>query len=145
MKKQLLLTTLSISLIFASCEKKISEYSSSESHYAGQDCMQCHKSGGDGEGNFDVAGTVYDTTKTAVLSGATVKLYSAANGGGDLIKTLEVDQLGNFYTTENVKFKDDVYPSVIGLSGVETFMATPISTGSCNSCHGVSTTRVWAQ
>ncbi|HIP35630.1 MAG TPA: hypothetical protein EYG85_02120 [Crocinitomix sp.] len=136
---------LSITIFIFSCEKKISNYQSSESHNEGKDCMQCHKRGEDGEGNFKVAGTVYDTTKTIVYPGATINLYSEPQGGGELIKTIEVDKKGNFYTTERVKFKNDVYPSVVGVAGGEKFMSTPISTGSCNSCHGVSTTRIWVE
>jgi len=132
-------------IVLISCEKKISKYSSNESHYAGQDCMQCHKSGGEGEGRFKVAGTLYDSTKISVYPNATIKLYSAAQGGGDLIKTIEVDANGNFYTTEKVKFKKDVYPSVIGANGDEKFMLTPASSGSCNSCHGVTTNNLWAK
>ncbi len=143
--KKIFISTLVLSLTLLSCEKKISSYSESESHYAGQDCMQCHKSGGDGEGNFKVAGTVYDSSKTVVYPKTTVKLYTEPLGGGDVIKTIEVDALGNFYTTERVKFKKDVYPSVIGINGDEKFMGTPITTGSCNSCHGISTSRLWAK
>ena len=143
--KKIFISTLVLSVSLLSCEKKISSYSQSESHYAGQDCMQCHKSGGDGEGHFKVAGTVYDSTKINVYPKATIKLYSAPQGGGDLIKTIEVDAIGNFYTTEKVKFKKDVYPSVTGTTGIEKFMSTPATKGSCNSCHGVSTNKLWAK
>jgi hypothetical protein len=137
--------TVVFSLILFSCEKKISQYNSKESHYAGQDCMQCHKSGGDGEGHFKVAGTVYDSTKINVYPKATIKLYSAPQGGGNLIKTIEVDGNGNFYSTEKVKFKKDVYPTVEGINGGVKFMSTPISNGNCNSCHGVTTNKIWVK
>ena len=107
--------------------------------------MQCHKSGEEGEGHFKVAGTVYDSTKNNVYPNATIKLFSAAIGGGDLIKTIEVDGNGNFYTTDKVKFKKDVYPSVTGVNGDVKYMSTPITKGNCNSCHGVTTNKLWVK
>ena len=69
--------TLSSMFVFQSCEKEdegcdednISIAGDDESHNAGQNCMQCHYDGGEGEGCFVVAGTVYDSlqqnTKTS--------------------------------------------------------------------------------
>jgi hypothetical protein len=145
MKNNFIMILSVTSILVSSCEKKISQYNSNESHYAGQDCMQCHKSGGDGEGHFKVAGTVYDSTEINVYPNATVKLYSAPQGGGDLINTIEVDGNGNFYTTDKVKFKKDVYPSVEGTNGDVKYMSTPITKGSCNSCHGVTTSKLWGK
>lgn len=145
MKNYVIIILSVTGLLISSCEKKISQYDSNKSHYTGQDCMQCHTSGGEGEGHFKVAGTVYDSTKINVYPKATIKLYSAAQGGGDLIKTIEVDGNGNFYTTEKVKFNKDVYPSVEGVGGDVKFMSTPISKGNCNSCHGVTTSNLWAK
>jgi hypothetical protein len=61
-------------IVFNSCEKEeacdednISEQGDDESHNMGQNCMQCHKLGGEGEGCFVVAGTVYDTLSTNTL------------------------------------------------------------------------------
>jgi len=83
--------------------------------------------------------------KINVYTKATIKLYSAAQGGGNLIKTIEVDGNGNFYTTEKVKFKRDVYPSIEGVNGNVKFMSTPISKGNCNSFHGVTTSNLLAK
>ncbi|MGV6860180.1 MAG: hypothetical protein ACWA41_00320 [Putridiphycobacter sp.] len=143
MKKYLSIFLLASLYFTTACEKKISAYQENESHNAGLDCMQCHKTGGEGEGNFKVAGTVYDTSKINVNPGTTIHLYSEALGQGDLVSTLEVDQKGNFYTTEKVKFKDNLYPSVVGIDGVEKFMGSSITVGNCNSCHGVTTNRIW--
>ena len=79
--------------------KNISSTHDDESHNMGQNCLNCHKSGGSGEGWFSLAGTVYDSLKTATLPNSTVKLYSGPNGTGSLIGIIEVDGLGNFYTT----------------------------------------------
>lgn len=145
----LLLATMAVTAM-NSCEKeekeetKISSNSSSESHYVGKDCMECHISGGEGEGWFIAAGTVYDSTKSTINAGGTIKLYSGPNGTGSLVKTIEVDQKGNFYTTEDISFSGGIYPAVSGSSSV-LYMAGAVSNGKCNSCHGVSTDRIWIE
>jgi len=73
-----------------------SSFNENESHNAGQNCMACHKSGGQGEGWFTAAGTVYNASGTAVSPNATVKLYTGPNGTGSLVKTIEVEGKGNF-------------------------------------------------
>ncbi len=151
-KSFLLVTLLSLTvLLFPSCEKengenekKISMYSDDESHNMGQDCMTCHKSGGEGEGWFNAAGTVYDTTQSNTLANATIRLFTEANGGGQLKYTIEVDAKGNFYTTEDVNFGDGLFPSVKGPTGAK-FMSTSVKTGACNSCHGATTDKLWGE
>lgn len=149
-----LITNLSILivsiLILQSCEKeeeggeeqKISAYNEKESHNMGINCVNCHTSGGSGEGIFNVSGTVYNNLKTGTYANATVKLFTEPNGAGILKYTVQVDGLGNFYTTENIDFGDGLYPSVEGNSFVNN-MASSITTGQCNSCHGTSTDRIW--
>jgi hypothetical protein len=134
---------------FISCENDenetlISSYNSTESHNSGQNCMSCHRSGGSGEGLFTVAGTVYDSTRTSIFPNATIRLFTRPNGAGTLEAIIEVDGLGNFYTTEAVDFESGLYTSTEG--SLETkFMNSPITTGNCNSCHGVSTDRIWTR
>jgi len=123
-------------------EQKISTYFDNDSHNAGQNCMNCHVSGGSGEGNFIAAGTVYDNLKTSIYPNATVKLYSEPNGTGTLKHTIEVDGLGNFYTTSFIDFSNGLYVSVEGNSEIK-HMASPITSGQCNSCHGSSTDKIW--
>lgn len=131
---------------FISCDKEdegenkdmSSRYSENESHNAGQNCMSCHKSGGPGEGWFTVAGTVYNSSETAVYPNATVKLYTGTNGSGTLVKTIEVDGKGNFYTTNSVDFGTGLYVTVTGKSGSVSTMSSSITTGQCNSCHDSS-------
>ena len=148
--KPLLALTLLIMVVMLSCENenenetKISTYNSSKSHNAGQNCMNCHTKGGEGEGWFEVAGTVYDSQKANTYPNATVRLYSGPNGAGDLIVTLQVDELGNFYSTEGINFGGGLYPSVQG--DVQTnYMQSSIATGQCNSCHGNTTGRIWTE
>jgi len=113
-----------------------SSFNENESHNAGQNCMSCHKSGGEGEGWFTVAGTVYNASKTAVYPNATVKLYTGPDGTGTLVKTIEVDGKGNFYTTADVNFGSGLYTTVTGTTGNVSKMGASITTGQCNSCHG---------
>ena len=136
---------------FASCEKeenenetKVSSYNSDESHNAGQNCMSCHKPNGSGEGWFTIAGTVYDSSKTSPYPNTTVKLFTGIAGSGILKATVEVDKYGNFYTTENIDFGFGLYTSVNGNSNTN-HMNSPITTGQCNSCHGVSTDKIWTK
>lgn len=143
---------ISTLLLFESCEKEedegneemISSYNETESHNMGQDCMICHKQGGDGEGWFVVAGTVYDSLKTSTYPNSTVKLFSGPNGTGNLVATIEVDGLGNFYSTNNIDFSSGLFTSVSGNTATE-HMNSSITTGNCNSCHGESVDRIWAK
>ncbi len=148
-KKILLLAVLIISTVtvFQSCSKgknetKISNYNDTESHKAGRNCMNCHYDGGSGEGWFTIAGTVYDSLKNSPYPNATIRLYSGPNGTGSLMGTIEVDGLGNFYTTNQINFENGLYVSVSGNTTTKN-MITPINSGQCNSCHGESTDRIW--
>ncbi len=136
---------------FVSCEDddfdnetKISSYDSSESHKAGQNCMDCHKPGGSGKSAFKIAGTVYDSTLMSVLPGATIRLYTDPNGAGTLRATVQVDKNGNFYTTENVDFENGLYALAEGALTTK-YMNSSLTTGQCNSCHGVITDRIWTR
>ena len=122
-------------------ETKISAYNKSESHNMGQNCMSCHVSGGKGEGWFQVAGTVYDTLLSKTNPNTTVQLYSDSKGT-NLKYTVQVDALGNFYTTEKIDFGSGLYPVVVGKT-ISSHMSSPITSGQCNSCHGVSTSKIW--
>lgn len=123
-------------------DKKISQYNQTESHHAGENCMSCHSQGGGGEGWFEIAGTVYDTSYSSIIENATIRLYTGINGTGDLKYTIEGDKKGNFFTTKSVDFGNGLYPVVSGPT-ISNHMSTPITTGACNSCHGVSTDRIW--
>jgi hypothetical protein len=119
-----------------------SSYNDNESHNAGQNCMSCHHSGGKGEGTFTVAGTVYNSSGAAVSPNATVKLYTGPGGTGSLVKTIEVDGKGNFYTTGNTDFGSGLYVTVTGSSGNISKMNSSVTSGQCNSCHGSSTGKI---
>ena len=91
---------------------KISTHNDTNSHRVGEDCISCHASGETGIGWFTASGTVYKSDKTTAYPNGTVKLYSAANQGGTLVKSIQVDGLGNFYTTESISFSSGLYPAV---------------------------------
>jgi len=138
--------------LIQSCEKEgkgknetnISAHGLNKSHNMGQNCMNCHKSGGEGEGWFNVAGTVYDSLKSQTYANATIHLYTGPNGSGTLKYTILGDAKGNFYTTESIDFGSGLYPVVAGAQGTQ-YMSTSITAGQCNSCHGVSTSRLWTK
>lgn len=139
-----------LGLGFTSCkengkctETNISATNESESHNNGVNCMNCHVSGGKGEGCFNAAGSVYDSTGASVLSNVTVKLYTAANGQGTLKYTISGDAKGNFYTTEDMAVSG-LYPAIVGPTGTK-YMGSALSSGACNSCHGASTGFLWAK
>lgn len=142
--------TIGFSMTFLSCEKKgkcgddnISSAGSTESHNFGQNCMQCHVSGGEGEGCFAVAGSVVSNGSTQHVSGGVMKLYSQPNGGGQLMHTVQIDANGNFHTTESISMTG-LYPAITSSGGTTTYMSTAPANGACNSCHGVSTGKIYA-
>jgi len=146
--KTLLVVFSLIMLVMVSCEEnnetKISKYNSSDSHNAGLNCMTCHTQGGEGEGRFEVAGTVYESNRTTTFPNATVRFYSGPNGTGDLKYTIQVDALGNFYTTEGISFGSGLYVSVEG-DQQTNHMPSSLTTGACNSCHGGQTGKIWTE
>lgn len=136
-------------LLFIACtknegnEKKVSTFSADDSHNNGQNCMSCHVSKGGGEGWFTAAGSVYKQDLISANPGCTINLYSEPNGAGTLKATLQVDKIGNFYTTETIDWGRGLYPSVKNGTGTEKFMSSKISTGACQSCHGATTDKIW--
>jgi hypothetical protein len=137
-------------LMLASCEKgseggneaKMSSNGSAESHNMGRNCMDCHQKGGQGQGWFTVAGTLYNELNNNPAPNGIVELYTGPNGTGSVAYTLEVDSKGNFYTTENVNFGNGLYPvTVVGQT--RRYMPDAVTSGECNSCHGSSTHKIW--
>lgn len=126
-------------------ETNISSYNSDESHNMGQNCMHCHNTTGKGKGTFMAAGTVYDSLMTTTRKNGTVKIYTGPNASGTLRASIEVDGQGNFYTTENIDFAGGVYPIITGSSGDIHYMTETISMGQCNSCHGITTNKIWVR
>lgn len=152
MKKSIIVLFLALFvLIIHSCEKeggqnetKISRNNDTKSHNMGQNCMLCHKSGGKGEGWFNVAGTVYNETFSNTYPNKLIQLYTEPNGAGQLKYTIEVDAKGNFYTTESINFGSGLYPAAVGNTTTK-FMGSSITQGQCNSCHGNTNEKIWTK
>jgi hypothetical protein len=104
--------------------------SPSASHNAGQDCLRCHR-------DFGVAGTVYRADGSA-YSGATVRLTTAASGGGSVILSVTTDASGNFHTSQSVGFGSGLFADVAGTGGARRSMEAAVTSGACNSCHDAS-------
>jgi hypothetical protein len=147
-----LIPALMILICLNGCKKEkgncdavsISKFGLTTSHHTGEDCLECHKEGGSGNGCFAAGGTVYDSTLTKVYTLATVRLYSDAKGKGELKATIEVDGNGNFYTTDVIR-GITLYPAVTGITGTTLYMNGHIAKGSCNGCHGVITKKIWVK
>lgn len=147
-KKLMYACCIAFATLLISCEKEnsenetnISSAGSDESHNMGKNCMECHQSGGKGEGWFTVAGTAYDNTESNTLTSGQVKLYTGPNETGTLVATVQVDSKGNFYTTENIAFDNGLYV-VLSSGNTKKPMGSKITSGACNSCHGNSTNKV---
>ena len=142
------ITLFAVSIMF-SCEKEengepisaTSTWLSTKSHNNGKDCLSCHKSGGSGDGWFTLAGSVYNSTQTVPYITASIELRTEQSGGGTLVKSVEVDQNGNFYTTEPVDYGSGLYVSVVGGTSTQ-YMPAKVTNGACNSCHDASK-RIW--
>jgi len=154
MKKNIyLLIFISIlfsTVTFVACDEDdnedvISYYDRKESRNMKDNCMTCHKIGGTGKSVFIVAGTVYNDALTETYPNATVKLYSGQNGTGNLLGTIEVDGLGNFYTTNIIDLSQGVYPTITGTNANTQYMPASTSSGACNSCHGNTTSKLYAK
>lgn len=106
--------------------------------------MSCHTSNGGGKGCFVVAGSAYSSDLKSAISSGTVELYTEANGKGTLKYTIDIDSRGNFYTTDNNTDYSGLWAAVKSSSGTTHYMSSALSSGSCNSCHGQSTSKIWA-
>jgi cytochrome c553 len=138
-----------LAVVLFSCEKEgacdeynVSEINGDDSHNFGNNCMQCHQAGGEGEGCFITAGSVKDSSLTAPATSGQVEFYTLPNGGGTLMYTLQIDSKGNFYSTEAMSVTG-LYPAIKNANGTH-YMGSSLSTGACNSCHGNSTGALYA-
>lgn len=113
-------------------------------HNAGNNCLVCHKSGGQGDGIFTAGGTVYKTGTTTGVSGATIKLYANADGSGTPVVTMTSNESGNFYTKNSINFGTGLFVKVTSANGT-TSMGSSITQGACNGCHGIVTDKISVQ
>ena len=128
--------------------KLISQHGTTTSHTderRGSNCMDCHVQGTGNPYIYAMAGTVYQQADpTQVYGNATLYLYDRADGKGNLIATIEVDNNGNFFTTEPIDFTVGLYPAIVGNANLDpAYMPASTTTGECNSCHdGAGTSRI---
>ncbi|MDI1477291.1 hypothetical protein [Polyangium sp. y55x31] len=116
--------------------ENVSAHGEARSHNMGQNCMNCHQAHGPGRGRFTAAGTAHSPTGEP-LAGGTVELRTAPNGQGDLVLAIQIDDNGNFFTTESLPFPDEsLFPFVRAPgAGGTSFMPFPTLSGACNVCH----------
>ena len=114
-------------------ETKISAKGDDESHHTGDNCMRCHKDGGEGEGWFTVAGTAYHADLTTPYPNALVILFNASSQS--IVATIEVDAKGNFYTTRDIDWAVGLNASVADDMNASGSMLSALPNGACNSCH----------
>lgn len=117
---------------------------SGKSHNAGQDCMKCHNDNSNeasSEAWWYVAGTVY-TASGSINTNARIEIWSEPEAKGYKITSLPADKNGNFYTEKILKFNNGSYP--IAISGNDTtYMISAFNGQGCNSCHGLSTDKIY--
>lgn len=152
MKNRIAIVLFSIFFVLVGCEKDengneylVSENFSEESHNAGEDCMSCHVPGGNADGWFTVAGSVFNKELDELATNGVVELTTEPQSAGSIIATIEIDAKGNFYTTEAINLAGGLYATVESQDGSKAYMITEVTTGSCNSCHGSSTDKIWVE
>jgi hypothetical protein len=124
---------------FATIEKKtlISTHNEDESHNLGINCMDCHYTEGSGaEGIFMIAGSTYGNTNKGYVEFYEDKMENP-------VKVVEIDRLGNFYTTEeDIDFQNGLYVAVVNKNNDREFMNDKVLNGQCNLCHGTIQDRI---
>ena len=122
-------------LVLFACEKpsnkiNISRNGENNSHFSGRNCMSCHYTEGEGEGWFYVGGTIHGN-----YNGGKIVLFPEGfeNAPSD---SIEIDDLGNVFTTEFIDFSKGMNVAVINSNGDSLKMPAEIPVGQCNMCHG---------
>ena len=108
----------------------------SSSHNNGKNCLGCHK--------FSIGGSVYKKDLSSSYPGTVVKLTTLPNGEGTVVATVTTDNSGNIHTSSSISFGTGLYASAMGNTTTK-YMASAITGGACNSCHGSSTAKVWTE
>ena len=78
------------------------------------------------------------------LVGLTVEIDAGSNGGGSLVASIEVNKNGIFYTNQSINIAAGLYPAIVGETGIVHYMPMAATYGGCNSCHGITAERIWA-
>lgn len=107
----------------------------SELMHPGGDCTSCHISRREGP-RFTIAGTIMADYNEAEdcrgIDGPVVEIYGA---DGTLLETLQTNSAGNFFSERAIPADQLPYRARVIYDGRVREMATPQSSGQCNSCH----------
>ncbi len=115
----------------------------SESKNMDGDCTSCHEHTV-GDKKITLGGTLYkDDKKTVYPDGGTINLYSQPGGQGTLLKSIQVDNIGNFYSNANYIISTPYYVEVVSAAGNKAYMGQSLANGSCGSCHGKTTDNIF--
>jgi hypothetical protein len=106
--------------------------SGSPEMHPGRDCIACHA--GNSGPNFAIAGTVYGADKQADNCFGVEGSQVVITGSDGQVVTLVPNAAGNFYSSTPIALP---YTAKVVQNGVERVMATPQSSGACNSCHAL--------
>lgn len=112
----------------------------------GANCMRCHQANGPGIGQFSAAGTIVDAAGQPAKGTAVEIIAGTADRPNNTFTNvtryalLEVDQHGNFYTTEPLPYAEHKLTArVLDTKGdVLMNMFSTKQTGACNTCHTAS-------
>jgi hypothetical protein len=117
--------------------ENISKSGERKSHNVGRNCMECHQAKGPGKGRFRVAGSLFVESTRAPSEGGVLELRAGPKPDAALVLRVEVDALGNFFSTEALPFPDQaLFPSVKNADGsLVNAMPFPTISGACNQCH----------
>lgn len=114
-----------------------SVYGSTDSHNAGEDCIECHDKNGDTNIEFSIAGTIYRTNTDQAYPNVLLNLYNSVDIEDIPIETIEVDGKGNFYSNIPIDWQIGYYASITSDYQMR-MMNGIVYNGSCNFCHGVN-------
>jgi hypothetical protein len=111
----------------------------SSNMHPGQACIQCHAQSGGEAPAFTIAGTVFpkghvpdDCLPTSAQSAKLTQVQVVITDKNNHTLTLSVNVNGNFYSTQAVAFP---FTAKVVYQGKQRAMATPQTSGDCNSCH----------
>ncbi|MDZ4757885.1 MAG: hypothetical protein SGJ10_07090 [Bacteroidota bacterium] len=156
MKKKNIVILLFAAFLFWTCKHTIADVTSlkdtyysttgdTESKNMNGDCTSCHEHQS-GSKKITLGGALYKEDRTtAYKDGGVINLYSQPGGQGSLLKTIQVDNEGNFYSNANYKISTPYYVEVVSVAGNKAYMGQALAYGSCGSCHGVNTDKIFVK
>lgn len=130
--------------VWFSCKKDGGENDGADggaNHNVGNNCLVCHKAGGGGDGIFTAGGSVFKAGTTTGATGAVINLYPTSDLNGTPVATMTSAVGGNFYTKSAINFGTGLYVKITYNLG-SVSMSQPLTSGACNSCHGVSVGKI---